>query len=66
MAQNDPTVKICPVNSLKPYIIKFLRKKLNVSNIIQHTSISLHLETFENLNGLVMEESVYSGDDTKF
>ena len=28
--------------------------------------ISLDLETFENLNGLVMEESVYSGDDTNF
>ena len=39
-----------------------LRKKtLNVSNIIQYTSISLDFETFENLNGLVMEESVYSG-----
>ncbi len=34
--------------------------------IIQHTSISLDLEMFENLNGLVMEESVYSGCDTKF
>ncbi len=31
-----------------------------------HTSISLDLEMFENLNGLVMEESVYSGCDTKF
>ena len=26
----------------------------------QHTSISLDLEPFKNLNGLVMEESVYS------
>ncbi len=30
------------------------------------TSISLDLETFENLNGLVMEESVYNGTDKKF
>ena len=27
--------------------------------------LSLDLETFENLNGLVMEESVYSEGDTK-
>ena len=30
------------------------------------SSISLDLETFANLNGLVMEESVYSGCDTNF
>ncbi len=34
--------------------------------LIQHTSISLDLEKFENLNHLVMVESVYSGDVTKF
>ena len=47
-------------------IIDHFEAKTNVSNIIQLKSISLDLETFENLNGLVMEESVYSGCVTKF
>ncbi len=44
----------------------FGEKTLNVSDIVQHTSISLDLEKFENMKGLVMEESVYSGGNTKF
>ena len=36
----------------------FGEKTLNVSNIVQHTSISLDLEMFENPKGLVMKESV--------
>ncbi len=36
------------------------------SNIEQHASISLDLEALKNLDGLVMEESVYGGGDNKF
>ena len=42
------------------------KKTLNVSNTVQHTSISFDLEMFENINGFVMGESVYSGGDTQF
>ena len=39
---------------------------INTSTYKQELSISLELETFENLNGFMMKESVYSGCDTKF
>ena len=41
-------------------------KQLTQSLIHVLIGLSLDLETFENMNGLVMEESVYSGCDLKF
>ncbi len=58
---------LCDVRGHHRYLwYRVVHKTLNVSNIMQHKSIYLDLEMFENLNGLVMEESVYSGGDTKF
>ena len=60
-------MKIRSEITLKTQRIHYFEKKtLNVSNIKQHTSVSMDLETLKNLNGLGMEESVYSGADTKF
>ncbi len=56
-------MKIRSEITLKTQITDYFEKK---SNIEQHTSISLNFGNFKNLDGLVMEESVYSGGDNKF